>query len=155
MTFLFVKVGNSQWQHCLPCREAPIYQIWAQYHKVWCRYGHDLGHLAWNPRMFIHGRPYCEASFFKTIQNSCLAFFMETSSRKRTPCTSFSFFHFSLFSWIFLKLGEICGHANLLLDVESFKNLGDFRYIDYLGTLKWFLAKFKSNLSCSCCHTPL
>ena len=91
MTFLFVKVGNSQWQHCLPCQEAPIYQIWAQYHKVWCRYGHDLGHLAWNPRMFIHGRPYCEASFFKKIQNSCLAFFMETSSRKRTPCASFSF----------------------------------------------------------------
>ena len=50
----------------------------------------------------------------------------------------------------FLKLGQICRHANSLQEVESLKTLGGFRYIDYLGTLKLFLAKFKSNLSRTC-----
>ena len=140
MVLLFIKVVNSHRKHCLPCKCAPIYQIWAHYHKLWCRYGHDFGHLAWNTSMFVHGRPYREASFFKSCQNSCLPFFMATSTRKRTPCASFTFFIFLYFLWYFSKLGQICLHANSLQEVESLKTLGGFRYIDYLGTLKLYLA---------------
>ena len=103
MVLLITKVVKSQHKHCLPCKCAPMYQIWAHYHKLWCRYGHDFGHLAWNTSMFVHGRPYREASFFKSCQNSCLSFFMETSTRNRMPCASFTFFYFSLFYVIFFQ----------------------------------------------------
>ena len=84
--------------------------------------------------------------FSKSCQNSCLPFFMATSTRKRTPCASFTFFIFLYFLLYFSKLGQICLHANSLQKVESLKTLGGFRYIDYLGTLQLCLAKFKSNL---------
>ena len=59
-------------------------------------------------------------------------------------------FFFIFFDFFFSKLGQICLHANSLQEVESLKTLGGFRYIGYLGTLKLFLAKFKSNLSRTC-----
>ena len=150
MVLLFIKVVKSHRKHWLPWKCAPIYQIWAIYHKLWCRYGHDYGHLTWNKSMFQHGRPYREASFFKSCQNSCLPFFMATSTRKRTPCPSFTFFIFLYFLWYFSKLGQIFLHGNSLQEVESLKTLCGFRYIDYLGALKQFLVKFKSNLSRTC-----
>ena len=141
MVLLFIKVINSHSKHCLPCKCAPIYQIWAHYHKLWCIYGHDFGHLAWNTSMFVHGRPYREASFFKSCQNSCLPFFMATSTRKRTPCASFTFFYFSLFSLIFFKTGSNLSACKFIARSWIFENSRWFSLYWLLGYLKSIFCK--------------
>ena len=133
---LFIKVVNFHRKHCLPCKCAPIYQIWAHYHKLWCRYGHDFGHLAWNTSMFVHGRPYREASFFKSCQNSCLPFFMAISTRKRMPCTRFKFFYFSMFSLIFFKTGSNLSACKFIARSWIFENSRWFSLYWLLGNLK-------------------
>ena len=60
-------------------------------------------------------------------------------------------FEFSLFiSWILSNSCQTCTHANSLQYVEAFKTVCGFRNIDYTLVLKSILAKFKSNLACTC-----
>ena len=103
MIFSNIKVGNFFWHNCLTWEDAPVYKIWAHYLNKWHGYGLALGHLDWKPWMFIHDRPFCEASFLKSCQNSSLSFFMASSTHKRTAR---KFFEFLLFSFTFFKTGS-------------------------------------------------
>ena len=52
----------------------------------------SLRHLTRNLYMFIDDWLFCEEVFWKHCQNSCLSFFLSTSTHKRTPCQRISFF---------------------------------------------------------------
>ena len=114
MVLLFIKVVNSHRKHCLPCTYAPIYRIWAHYHKLRCRDGHDFGHLAWNTSMFVHGRPYREACFSKVVKTHVYHFSWQLVHVSERHAQVLHFFIFLYFLWYFSKLGQICLHANSL-----------------------------------------
>ena len=48
--------------------------------------------LAWNPYMFIDGRPLCGGILGEVWQISSLLFLLATSTHKRTPCRRICFF---------------------------------------------------------------
>ena len=99
-----------------------------------------LGHLTRNLYMSIDDWPFCEEVFWKLCQNSCLSFFLATSTHKRTPCQRISFFEYFFTFFYFVektvKMAVVPIHPKGL----HFSKLSMVLwYNHYWCILKWFL----------------
>ena len=110
-----------------------------------------LGHLTRNLYMSIDYWPFCEEVFWKLCQNSGLSFLLATSTHKRTPCQTISFFEYFFTFFYFVektvKMPVVSIHPKGL----HFSKLSMVLwYNHYLCTWKTFFKKFQSKLSHTC-----
>ena len=101
-----------------------------------------LGHLNRNLYMFIDNWYFCEQVFWKLCQNSCLSFFLATSTHESTPCQriSFSEYFFTFFDF-FLKTVKMVA-VTIHCKGSNYPKLSMVLwYNHYWCILKWFFLK--------------
>ena len=94
-------------QHCSTFQDAQLCTIWAHFKKLCHECGHNTRHLAWKPRIFVHGSSVLRTLFQDNCPIQSLLFFIDTRSLEMTHCEGFLFF------WIFYADFEIrsnCRH---------------------------------------------
>ena len=111
-----------------------------------------VARLAWNPYMFIDGRPLCGDFLGEVWQISSLIFLVATSTHKRTPCRRICFFDFFFILFEFFQKKVKMESKDIRSKKLNFWKLSKFMWNNqYFFTLKWFLEKFRSKLWSTCC----